>query len=179
MAISKERKKELVSDYVDKMKESEGIILTDYRGLTVANITELRRRMREAEGVYQVVKNTLFELALEKVGKSIPSDELEGPVAVGYCLGDTPPVAKVLVDFAKETQVLEIRGALLGTDYLGVDAVQSLADLPSREILLAQLVSAVQGPMSSLVNALNAPMRELAQVLQARSEQGGEQEAAA
>ena len=171
MAITKAQKEQMVADYVDKMSRSQALILADYRGLNVATITDLRQKMRETDGVFQVVKNTLFKLALEEAGLPFPAEQMEGPVAVGYCLGEAPPIAKVLMDFAKEAEALEIKGAILGSNILDAEGVKGLADLPPREVLLAQLLGAVQGPMSSLVSTLNAPLRELAQVLQARSEQ--------
>lgn len=179
MAITKEQKVEMVADYKDKMSRSRAIILTDYRGLSVAQISELRRNLREVDSVFQVVKNTLFELALEQSGLPVPTDQLEGPLAVSYCLADTPPVAKALREFAGNTDILVIKGAILGTSVLDASAVAGLADLPPREVLRAQLLGAIQGPMSSLVSTLNAPLRELVQVLHARSEQGQDQEAAA
>ncbi len=179
MAISKEQKKDMVADYVDKMSRSQAMILTDYRGLTVANLTTLRRNLREVDGVFQVIKNTLFERALSQVGITVPEEQLKGPVAISFCFGEVPGVAKALVDFAQETQILQVEGAVLGERFIDASAVKELADLPPREILLAQLLSAMQGPMSSLVSTINAPMRELAQVLRARSEQGQEAEAAA
>jgi large subunit ribosomal protein L10 len=177
LAISKEKKQQMVADYVDKLSQSQAAILTDYRGLTVADLSALRTRLREENGVFQIVKNTLFKLALEQAELSAPAEQLQGTVAVSYCLGEVPPVAKTLMDFAKESEILQVRGAILGTAFLGPDRVKELADLPPREFLLAQLLGAIQGPMSSLVSTINAPMRELVQVLQARSEQG--QEAAA
>jgi large subunit ribosomal protein L10 len=177
LAISKEKKQQMVADYVDKLSQSQAAILTDYRGLTVADLSALRTRLREENSVFQIVKNTLFKLALEQAELSAPAEQLQGTVAVSYCLGEVPPVAKTLMDFAKESEILQVRGAILGTAFLGPDRVKELADLPPREFLLAQLLGAIQGPMSSLVSTINAPMRELVQVLQARSEQG--QEAAA
>jgi large subunit ribosomal protein L10 len=177
LAISKEKKQQMVADYVDKLSQSQATIFTDYRGLTVADLSALRTRLREDDGVFQIVKNSLFKLALEQVELSAPAEQFQGPVAVSYCQGEVPPVAKTLMAFAKETEILQVRGAILGSAFIGPDRVKELADLPPREFLLAQLLGAVQGPMSSLVNTINAPMRELVQVLQARSEQG--QEAAA
>ena len=174
MAITKEKKEQIVADYVDRLSQSQAIILTDYRGLTVANLSELRTKLREDSGVFQIIKNTLFKLALEQSGIPVPTEQMEGTVAVGYCLEEVPPVAKTLDDFARETKFLRIRGAILGTDLLDAKAVQNLADLPPREILLATLVGAVQGPMSGLVSTFNAPLRELVQILQARSEKGAE-----
>jgi large subunit ribosomal protein L10 len=143
--------------------------------LTVANLSALRTKLREDSGVFQIIKNSLFKLALEQAGIPVPTDQMEGTVAVGYCLEEVPPVAKTLDNFADETKILKIRGAILGTDLLDAKAVQNLADLPPREILLATLVGAVQGPMSSLVSTFNAPLRELVQVLQARADQGAEE----
>jgi large subunit ribosomal protein L10 len=177
LAITKDKKQQMVADYVDKMTRSKAMILTDYRGLSVAQLSDLRRRLREVDGTLQVVKNTLFSRALDQAEIPVPRDHMEGPIAVGFCLGDSPPIAKVLVDFGKETQILQVRGAIMGDRVLDAAAVEEMATLPPREILLAQLVGAIQGPMSSLASTITAPMRELVQVLQARSEQG--QEAAA
>jgi large subunit ribosomal protein L10 len=177
LAISKEKKQEIIAGYVDKMSSSQAIILTDYRGLTVARLTDLRQRLREDSGVFQIVKNTLFKLALDRAEIPIPEEMFDGTVAAAYCLAEVPSVAKTLTGFAKETDFLKVRGAILGDSILDAAAVQDLADLPPREILLAQLLGAVQGPMSSMASTINAPMRELVQVLQARAEQG--QEAAA
>jgi large subunit ribosomal protein L10 len=102
---------------------------------------------------------------------------LDGPIAVGYCFDEVPPVAKALIEFAKVQANLVVHGAILGSEFLDAGGVKALADLPAREVLLAQLVGAVQGPMSNLVTTITAPMRELVQVMEARSEQN--QEAAA
>jgi large subunit ribosomal protein L10 len=174
LAISKEKKKDMVADYVEKLSSSQAVILTNYRGLNVAHLTELRRKLREEKSTYQIIKNTLFKLALQEAGIPIPVDELEGTVAVSYCSEEVPPVARMLTAFATETGILQIRGAILGTDLLGAEEVKSLADLPPREILLGQLLASVQSPMSSMVSTINAPLRELVQVLQARAEQDRE-----
>jgi large subunit ribosomal protein L10 len=177
LAISREKKEQMVAEYADSLSRSRAMFLTDYRGLTVANITQLRQNLREVDGVYRVVKNSLFQRALEQAGLPVPTEYMDGPLAVGFCYGDTPPVAKALVDFAKGVDVLEIKGAILGLEILDAQSVKGLADLPPRDVLRAQLVAAIQGPMSNLVSVLAAPMRDIAQVLKARSEQ--DQEAAA
>ena len=177
MAISREKKEKMVADYVDKMSRSQVLILADYRGLTVANMTDLRQRLREQNGGFHVVKNSLFALALQQSGVEVPPDRLDGPIAVGFSFGDSSAVAKTLLDFARETQILEVRGAILSGQFLGAAQVRAIADLPPREVVLAQLLGTVQGPMSTLVSTITAPLREIAQVLRARSEQG--QEAAA
>jgi large subunit ribosomal protein L10 len=167
----------MVADYLDKMSRSQALLLTDYRGLTVVQISELRRNLREMNSTFQVVKNTLFERALDETGIPVQKEPLQGPLAVAFCLGDPQPVARALLAFAKETDVLQIKGAVLGTRFLGPEAVKNLAELPPREVILAQLLGTVQGPMTDLVSTIAAPLRELVQVLQARSEQG--QQAAA
>ncbi len=171
MAITREKKEQMVADYRSRLAKSQAIILTDYRGLTVSGITDLRSRLREAGGGFQVVKNTLFTKALEESGIPVVAGYLEGPMAVGYCFGDVPPVAKVLMDYATETKVLRVVGAIVGTSFLDAEGVKTLATLPGREVLLAQLLGAIQGPMGNLIGVITAPLRELVQVLQARSEQ--------
>jgi large subunit ribosomal protein L10 len=177
LAISREQKEKMVADYLDKMSRSQALLLTDYRGLTVVQISELRRNLRDMNSSFQVVKNTLFERALVETGVPVRTEPLQGPLAVAFCLGDPQPVAKALLGFAKETDILQIKGAILGTRFLGPEAVKDLAELAPREVILAQLLGMVQGPMSDLVGVIAAPLRELVQVLQARSEQG--QQAAA
>ncbi len=172
MAISRAQKEKMVADYVDKMSRSQALILTDYRGLTMGHMIELRQNLREVDAVFQVVKNSLFRRALDEAGVPVPEEQFEGPVAVGYCLGDAPPVAKALMDYGRQTEILRIKGAILGTRFLDPDGVKGLAALPPREVLLAQLLGAVQGPMSGLASILAAPMREVVQVLQARADQG-------
>jgi large subunit ribosomal protein L10 len=177
LAISREQKEKMVADYLDKVSRSQALILSDYRGLTVAQISELRRNLREINGAFQIVKNTLFGRALEESGIPVRTESLQGPLGVAFCMGDPQPVAKALLAFAKETDILQIQGAILGTRFLGPQAVKDLAELPPREVILAQLLGTVQGPMTDLVSTIAAPLRELVQVLQARSEQG--QQAAA
>ncbi len=174
MAISREQKEQIVSESIDTLTKSQGIVLTDYRGLSVAQMNELRSILREKDSRYQVIKNTLLRLALQGANWPVPDELLAGPLAITYCLGEVPSVAKALYDFADETKILAIKGAILGTQVLDAKAVRDVADLPPREVLLAQLLAALQGPLANLVGTLAAPMRELAHVLQARSEQSAE-----
>jgi large subunit ribosomal protein L10 len=177
LAITKGKKLEMVADYSQNLAKSQVLILAEYRGMTVANVTALRRKLREVGGGLQVVKNTLFERALTEAGIPVEQGQLQGPIVVGYCFGTVPPVVRALLDFGKEADALKIRGAYFGKAYLGADAAKALVDLPSREVVLARLVGTVQAPMSSLLSVIQAPMREIVQVLKARSEQ--QQQAAA
>jgi len=169
----------MTSDYVAKLAESQALILADYRGLTVAATTELRQRLRALGGSFHVVKNTLFRRTLEEAGVPVPEGRFTGPTALSFCLGEVPPVVKALMDFANENDALIVKGALWGSTFLDLEGTKALATLPTRDVLLAQLLGAVQGPMTSLVSVLNAPLRELVQVLAARGEQAGPAEEAA
>ncbi|MBC7224791.1 MAG: 50S ribosomal protein L10, partial [Anaerolineae bacterium] len=117
-----------------------------------------------------VVKNTLFRMALERVEKPAPQDLLQGPLAVAFA-EDPVSAAKVLTKFAKDTKILQIRGALLGTQFVDAAGVEALSQLPSRDELLAQMVSRLQGPIYGLVNVLAGPLRGLMNVLNARADQ--------
>ena len=171
MAITKKKKQELVAQYTDLLSRSQATILTDYRGLTATEISGLRNKLREVDSQYHVIKNTLFRLALQNVGHSVPEELLVGPVAVSFCLGEIPPSAKTLVDFAKDSKVLIIKGGLLSGKAVGVEDIQALSSLPSREVLLAQVLAGMQSPISGLVTVLSGPIRGLLNVLKARSEQ--------
>jgi len=177
LAISKEKKQEMVAEYGQQLARCEAVLLAEYRGMTVSRVTALRRKLREVDGGFQIVKNTLFERALAETGIPVEEGQLTGPIAVGYCFGDVRLVTKAFLDYAREDDSLKIRGAYLGKTYLDAAGAKSLADMPPREVVLAQLLGTVEGPMSSLVSVIAAPLREIAQVLRARSEQ--EQQAAA
>lgn len=171
MPLTREQKNAIIEQYTDLLRESYGVVLADYRGLTVKDLEILRRKAREAGGKVQVVKNTLFRIALQRAGLPVPAEFLIGPVIVGFGVDDVPPLAKAFIDFAQDTKVLQVKGGLLGDRVLDVQEVENLAELPSMEELRAQMVAAVQGPLTSLVGIISAPLREIAYVLQARSEQ--------
>lgn len=173
MAISKEKKRELVADYTDKLARSEAVIFTDYSGLSVKGQQKLRRQLWESQSGFQVVKNTLLRRALQDAGMSVPEETLAGPTALGYCFEDVTTVVRVLSDFAKETGFLTFKGGLLGARFIGAEEIEALAKLPSRDVLLALVVRGIQSPISGLVNVLVGPLRGLVNVLQARSDQLG------
>ena len=178
MAITKERKQELVTLYTDLLDRSQAVILTDYHGLNVAQITKLRSEVREANGAYFVTKNTLIKLALERLGLSVPEEWIEGPTAIGFCFDEVPAVAKAIADFAKESENLKIKGGLLGDRPMGEEKVKVLAELPPADVLQAQILGALIAPMSGFVGVLNGALSGLVGVLDARKDQLGEPEAA-
>lgn len=173
MAITKERKQELVASYAEMLSRCPGIIFTNYRGLKASQVETIRNQLREISTPYQVVKNTLFKRALEQAGLPVPEELLTGPVAIGFCYAELPASAKSFMDFAKEFDEFEVKGGLLGDKVIDVEGVKVLADLPSREVLLAQVVGGIQTPISGLVTTLSGVLRSLLYVLQARQEQLG------
>ena len=171
MAINKQKKVRISSDYTEKLSASKAIILTGYRGLTVASMTELRQKLRELGSSFHVSKNTLFRRALAEAGLPIPEEQLKGPTALGFITGDVSPVVKAFLDFAGENEALQVKGIIWGTAFIDQEGTKALVHLPSREVLLGQLVGAVQGPATNLVGTITAPLREIVQVLAARGEQ--------
>jgi large subunit ribosomal protein L10 len=171
LAISREKKEELVSRYTDLFSRSRAAVLTDFRGLTVADTNQLRNKLRETQSEYHVTKNRLVKLALKEAGLPVPDDFLEGPTAIGFCFEEVPAVAKVLVDFSKESKVLIIKGGFLGDRIISADEITALAELPPREILLAQLLGTIQSPASGVARAVAGSIRGILYVLKARVEQ--------
>jgi len=149
------------------LAQSRGQILTDYRGLTVREITDLRRQLRQAGAEFHVVKNTLYRLATD--GNLPPELEphLHGPTAVAFIRGDEAAAAKVLVDFIKQARKTEIKALVLGQRVYPASAVETLAKLPSREVMLAQLLGALQSPISGLVGTLSELIGQFVRTLQA------------
>jgi large subunit ribosomal protein L10 len=178
LAITKERKQELVAQYTDLLDRSQALILTDYHGLNVTEITKLRSEIREANGAYFVTKNTLIKLALESKGLSVPDEWLDGPTAIGFCFDEVPAIAKVISEFANESENLKIKGGFLGDQQMGEDRLQTLADLPSADVLKAQILGALTAPMSGLMGVLNGALSGFVGVLDARKDQLGEPETA-
>jgi large subunit ribosomal protein L10 len=167
LAISKKKKVELVAEYVEQLEQSKGLILADYRGLSVNDVSEIRKTMRPIGSKFQVVKNRLLLLALKEVDLALPAEWLIGPTAVSFCYDEVPPVAKVLTDAAKDFEALQIKGGVLGTSVVGADQVRAIADLPSREVLLAQVLGAINAPAAQVAGVVTSGVRQVLNVLQA------------
>lgn len=176
LAITREKKEQLVAEYTENFKKAQAVYLADYRGLSVDQMGELRGNLRDNGGdsVLTVAKNTLLKIALEQADRPALDDLLEGPTAVLFVYDDPVAPAKVLTDYADENDELALKGGFLGTDVLDSDDLERLADLPSREEILATLVGAIQAPARQLVSLLQAPQRDVILTLQARAEQGEE-----
>ncbi len=167
MAISKERKRELVEGYIQQLQASAGVIVTDYRGLRVAELEQLRRSLRENGAILEIVKNRLLKLALSQVGLEMPREWLEGTTAVAFCHSEVPPVAKAISDFARESEYLVVKGGLLGSSAMSAEQVKALASLPPREVLLAQVLGTIQAPAAQMAGVIASGIRQVLSVLQA------------
>src|SRR5215207_10880891 len=175
--MQKNEKERVVAELTEQLRTSETLIVADYRGLTNAEIDALRTKLLEHGARFAVVKNTLTRRAAEEAGAEALLALLDGPTAIAFLdsEGDPVAVAKALSTAARETRVLEIRGGILDGQQIGEDEVKSLATLPPTDVLRAQLVSAVSGPLMTVVGLFTAPLRDLVNVLDARIKQLEEQ----
>ncbi len=158
--VARPEKEALLAELTEKMEASQSLIITDYRGLNVAQLTELRRKLREADVEFRVAKNTLLRMAAKNVGIEGLDEILTGPTGVAFGVSDPVSPAKILSQFAKDHKALEIKAGTLGTRVIGPEEIKNLADLPSREQLLAMVAGAFQAPISGLVNVLQGPLRK-------------------
>ena len=162
-----------VAELVDEFRSSDGAVLTEYRGLTVKQLQDLRRALGE-NASYAVVKNTLTKIAAEEAGVDAFRDLLQGPSAIAFIKGDAVEAAKSLRDFAKANSPLVIKGGVLDGKPLTPAEIAKIADLESREVLLAKLAGALLASLQNAVFLLNAPLSQaarLAGALQAKAEQ--------
>ncbi len=167
MNSNREIKEAAVKEIQGKLEKSIVAILTDYRGLSVAQISDLRTRLRESGTELKVSKNTMTKIAADNLGIEGLEQYLEGPTAIAYNETDPASPAKVLLTFAKETKLLEIKSAVLEGKVVDAAAVKQLAELPSREELLAKALGSMQAPMYGFANVLQANIRNLVYVLEA------------
>lgn len=151
----REEKVTLVNEIAEKLQNSKSTIITDYRGLTVAEVTELRKRLREAGIEYKVLKNTMTRRAAEQVNLGEVNEHLTGPSAIAFSYDDVVAPAKILNDFAKAHKALELKAGIVEGKIIGLSEVQALAELPSREGLLSMLLSVLQAPMRNLAYAVS------------------------
>jgi large subunit ribosomal protein L10 len=156
---------------VDEVREhfdsSDAAILTEYRGLKVKDLAGLRRTLRTSGGEYKIYKNTLVTLAARESGLGELEPMLKGPTAIAFVKGDAAAVAKALRDYARTNPLLVIKGGVLGDKIIGVPETTALAELPSREVLLAQLAGALAAPLQQLAGLMQALPRNLAYGLSA------------
>jgi large subunit ribosomal protein L10 len=155
-----------VAELTDKFRGSSGAVLTEYRGLTVKQLQELRRSLGDNAN-YAIVKNTLTKIAAKEAGVADLDELLVGPSAIAFISGDPVEVAKGLRDFAKANPTLVIKGGVLDGKALAVDEINKLADLESRDVLLAKLAGALQASLSNAASLFQAPLSQAARLVEA------------
>lgn len=165
--ITRKQKEKIVDDVARELEQAELIIVTDYRGLNVGAITNLRRQLRDEQCRYRVSKNTLTKLACRRVGLEQLEQFLEGPTAIAYTSADPVGAAKVFLKFGKENEMFSARGGLLAGQLLHPEQLKALGEIPPKEVLLAQVCSGFQAPIYGLVNVLQGNIRKLVYALEA------------
>ena len=166
-----EQKKNIIADLHERFAKSKVLIVTDYKGLDVTTINVLRRKLREADVEFKVVKNSLMVLAAENTDIDLIKGSFKGPNAIAISYDDPVAPAKVLTDFAKKNTKLEIKLGIIDGKVLDLSAIKALAALPSKEVLIGQLLSVLNGVPTGLVRTLNAIPVGLVNVLQALKDQ--------
>lgn len=178
MPLQLSEKEVVVTEMTERLKRATAVVVADYRGLTVAELRDLRSSLRKKGSEVQVIKNTLMRRACSEAGITPPTDLLRGPTAVVLLYDDLSSPTKTLLDFAKAHEVFALRGGLVEGKAVDAAGVKALADLPTREELRARLLSVIQAPQRQLVTVLAAPLRGLATVIQAHADKEGDASAA-
>lgn len=164
-------KEAIVGDIKEKIEKAQSIILLDYRGLSVAEVTNLRDQMRTAGIEYKVIKNTMLTRAANELGITGTEEMFQGPTACAFGYADPAAPAKILVDFIKKVKKTEIKGGLLEGKVVGIDQIKYLAELPSKEVLVARLLGTLNAPITNFVGVLSGVPRAFVCALNAIREQ--------
>ncbi|MBN2550651.1 MAG: 50S ribosomal protein L10 [Anaerolineales bacterium] len=166
MAISRQRKEELVAHYVDWLNRSQALLLTQYTGLTMKQIDELRGKVREAGGEFHIVKNTLGKVAFEQAGLEFPEQFLDGSTAIVFAFRDVTEMVKLVTEYARTSEFIKIKGGILDRRPVSPADIKMLAELPPLPVMRAQLLGTIMAPASKLARTLAEPARQLAAVFQ-------------
>jgi len=170
LAISKERKNEFMTQYADWVNRSKALVFTEYRGLSMKEIDDLRGKIREAGGEFHVIKNTLGKMAFEKAGLDVPENYFEGTTAISFAFEDVTAITKIVSEVARTSEFVKIKGGYLEKAPINAEAVKALADLPPLPVIRGQLLGTILAPASRLARLLNEPGRQVACVIQAYAE---------
>ncbi len=175
--MNRREKEVALSKLTEKIKGFQAMVLTNYRGLNVEQMNHLRRRLREEKISYHVVKNTLMRLASKGTDLEKLDRYFEGPTAVAISYGDPVPMAKILSEFIKTQPSLEIKVGFIEGRVVSPEEVKAIANMPSREVLFAQVLGGIQGPAHQLGTVLVQALQQVLGILQARSDQLSEPKA--
>jgi large subunit ribosomal protein L10 len=169
--VPTQEKTESVATLRERLQPVRTAVITEYRGLTVQQLSDLRKQLKAAQSEYKVVKNRLARLAVKELALDSLATHFKGPTGLVFTAKDPVPMAKALQTFMRTNPALTIKVGLVEGKVVAPAELKALAELPSKEALRSQLVGALQGPLSQLVSLLAAPQRELVRILEARSKQ--------
>ncbi len=170
MATSKSKKSEVLEKVKTILDNNKNVVLTEYRGMNVQEMTEFRAALRKAGVQLKVLKNTLSKRLFKDVGMEEMNGQMEGPVAVGFLSDDVAASAKVLLDFAKKNEFLKIKAGYIDGKVVSMDQVKAIASLPSREVLLGMVLGTLQAPVKSLMTVMRGTTQNLVYALNALKE---------
>lgn len=170
--MNRDQKAAVIEEVAGQIKEAEAVFAVDYRGISVPQAAELRTKLRDADASFRIVKNTLTERAADQAGAEGLKELLEGPTAMTFVRGDAAMAAKALRDFRRAHQLLEFKGGWMNGEALTPDAIDAIAQLPSRDVLYGRLVGMVASPLTGLASAMGGLIGGLARQLQAMADQG-------
>ncbi len=157
-----EAKRETVAALKEELSSSTTLIVSEYRGLKVGEIAEIRRSLRKQDVSYRVVKNRLMRIAANESGNDALSPFLEGPSAIAFGSGDEATIAKAVLDATRPYKIVKVKGGVLSGRAIDASGVSRLATLPSREVLLSQIAGAIAAPMATVAGLFDAPLRDIA-----------------
>ena len=170
--MNRDQKAAVIDEVAGQIKEADAVFAVDYRGISVPQAAELRTKLREADASFRIVKNTLTERAADQAGAEGLKELLQGPTAMTFVRGDAAAAAKALRDFRRATQLLEFKGGWMNGEALTPEAIDAIAQLPSRDVLYGRLVGMVASPLTGLASAMGGLIGGLARQLQAMADQG-------
>lgn len=170
MALTKEKKKEVLAIYEDWLKDSDAVFLTEYVGLSMPQFDELRAKIREVGGEFHVIKNSLGKLAFKSAGLDAPDEYFLDSTAIGLAYDDAPGVAKAIKDFGKEFEAIKFKGGFMDQEHMTADQINAMAELPPLPVVRSQLLSLFNTPATQIVRVLSEPGRSLAQVIKAHGD---------
>ena len=170
MAVSKERKQEVLATYAEWLKKSQAVILVEYTGAKMKDLDGIRAKIRETGGEFHILKNTLARRAFVDSGMELPQDFLVKSTAVSFAFSDPASTAKALTEATKGKEYVKVKGGFMSGQVLSSAQVKALSDLPPLPVVRAQLLGVLQAPAGKLVRTLAEPARGLAAVLKAFSE---------
>ncbi len=170
MAITREQKADILKGYLEMLGKAQGMVITEYRGMSMKNFNATRAALRGVQGGYTVTKNTLFKIALKETGFAVPEDLFSGPVAVAVAFGELGPLTKAVLARKKDDELLVLKGAIMGQEVYRADQLEALSTLPTLDEARASFIGTLQQPASQLVGLLAQPAQGLAGILKAYSD---------